>query len=139
MIRLAPVALALLIACSDQMAVASLAAIRDRGLDVPNDVSLVSFDDTPIVRFTHPPLTAVVQPIADTIARAVEMIIDEQAGRVSDERVVVMPTGLVERSSTAAPRRIHHRLDRIVRGAAHGVSGIRSGRIPGRAPDPPSS
>jgi LacI family transcriptional regulator len=91
-----------IIASSDQMAIAALAAVRARGLDVPRDVSLISFDDTPIVRFTHPPLAAVVQPIAETIARAVELIIAEQAGRATPEELVVVPSRLVLRQSTAA-------------------------------------
>jgi LacI family transcriptional regulator len=92
-----------IIASSDQMAIAALAAVRARGLDVPSDVSLVSFDDTPVVRFTHPPLAAIVQPIADTIARAVELIIAEQAGRPTSDAPIVVPSSLVLRQSTAVP------------------------------------
>lgn len=93
-----------IIASNDQMALAALAAVRQRGMDVPHDISLVSFDDTPVVRFTHPPLAAVVQPVAETIARAVELIIAEQAGRAAPEAPVVVPSRLVLRSSTAPPR-----------------------------------
>ena len=50
------------------------------GLSVPADLSIVSFDDTPIVRFSVPALTAVDQPIAATASRAVELIIDAQRG-----------------------------------------------------------
>ena len=92
-----------IIASNDQMAIAVLDLVRGRGLDVPGNLSLVSFDDTPVVRFTHPPLTAVVQPIADTIARAVELIIDEQAGRDTPDTLVVVPSRLEIRGSTAAP------------------------------------
>ena len=92
-----------IIASSEQMTIAALAAVRARGMDVPADVSLISFDDTPIVRFTHPPLTAVVQPIAEVSARAVELIIAAEAGHSPDERLVVVPAELAVRSSTAAP------------------------------------
>jgi len=92
-----------IIASSDQMAIAALAAVRARGMEVPADVSLISFDDTPIVRFTHPPLAAIIQPIADTISRAVELIIAEQAGRATPEAIVVVPSRLVLRESTAPP------------------------------------
>ena len=64
-----------IIASSDQMALATLEMARKRSLDVPGHLSLVSFDNSPIVRFTQPPLTAVDQPIAATIARAVEELI----------------------------------------------------------------
>lgn len=93
-----------IIASSDQMALATLECVRERGLDVPADVSIVSFDDTPIVRFAHPPLTAVVQPIAEVTARAVECIIAEQAGRPTPSEPVVVPATLAARGSTALPR-----------------------------------
>lgn len=92
-----------IIASNDQMAVAALAALRSRGLDVPSDVSLISFEDTPIMKFTHPPLTAVVQPVAETISRAVELIIAEQAGHAPSEALVIVPSQLVLRRSTAPP------------------------------------
>ncbi|MGP7796981.1 LacI family DNA-binding transcriptional regulator [Sphingomonas sp. CLY1604] len=89
-----------IIASSDQMALATLECVRERGLDVPADLSIVSFDDTPIVRFAHPPLTAIVQPIAEVTARAVECIIAEQAGRPVPAGPVVVPATLAVRGST---------------------------------------
>lgn len=92
-----------IVASNDQMALAALEVGRDRGLEVPRDLSLISFDDTPIVRFTHPPLTAVVQRIAEVTSRAVELIIADRTGKhVSAEPVVVLAE-LVIRGSTAAP------------------------------------
>ena len=91
------------IASNEQMALATLELVRERGLDVPRDVSLVSFDDTPIIRFAHPPLAAVVQPIAAVTARAVELIIAEQAGRAAPAEPVVVEASLVVRQSTAPP------------------------------------
>ena len=93
-----------MIASNDQMALAALETCRDRGIAVPRDVSLVSFDNTPIVRFTHPPLTAIDQPIADVAARAVELIIADLAGRDAPPQPIVVPAKLVMRNSTA-PRR----------------------------------
>lgn len=89
------------IASNDQMAVATLAVAHERGLDVPEALSIVSFDDTPIVRFAHPPLTAVAQPIAAVTARAVELII--AGGQdVANDAVIVEPASLVIRGSTGA-------------------------------------
>src|SRR3546814_6307296 len=48
-----------IIVSNDQMALATLEVARSRGLEIPRDLSLISFDNTPIVRFTQPPLTAV--------------------------------------------------------------------------------
>ena len=99
-----PAPVTAIVASSDQMALATLELARGRGLSVPGDLSLVSFDDTPIARFSHPPLTAVVQPIAEVTSRAVELIIDERAGRETPAAPVVVPATLAVRGSTAPPR-----------------------------------
>ena len=93
-----------IVAANDQMALATMAVARERGLAIPADLSLVSFDDTPMVRFTQPPLTAIAQPIAEVSARATELIIAHRAGRPTPEASVVIPASLIVRSSTAAPR-----------------------------------
>jgi LacI family transcriptional regulator len=92
-----------IIASSDQMALATLEVARDLGLAVAADLSLISFDDTPIARFAVPPLTSVDQPIAATASRAVELIIDMQRGNELPEQPVVVPAALVRRYSTAGP------------------------------------
>ena len=93
-----------IIASNDQMALATLELCRERGLSVPHDVSLISFDNTPIVRFTHPPLSAIDQPIADLAARAVELIIGELAGRDAPDQSIIIPAKLDLRQSTALRR-----------------------------------
>ncbi|AKM10374.1 LacI family DNA-binding transcriptional regulator [Croceicoccus naphthovorans] len=93
-----------IIASNDQMALATLEVAREKGLAIPADLSLISFDNTPIVKFTHPQLTAVDQPIAQVAAKAVDLIIAaHRDGEVPDAPVVV-PADLVERASTAPPR-----------------------------------
>ena len=93
-----------IIASNDRMALACLAIARERGLDVPTELSLVSFDNTPIVRFTQPPLTAIDQPVAETASRAVELIILSHQGQEPPLQPVVVEAALVERQSTAPPR-----------------------------------
>ena len=89
-----------IVASSDQMALATLDVARELGLSVPRDLSVISFDNTPIVRFTDPPLTAVDQPIAETISRAVELIIRSRRDAAPDA-VIDVEGSLVERGSTA--------------------------------------
>jgi LacI family transcriptional regulator len=89
-----------IIASNDQMTLACLETARDLELRVPEDLSLISFDNTPIVRFTLPPLTAVDQPIAATASRAVELIIAAQRGEALPDEPVVIPAQLVPREST---------------------------------------
>lgn len=92
-----------IIASSDQMAIATLDRAREHGLAVPRDLSIISFDDTPIIRFATPPMTAVTQPIAAVATLAVERIIAEQAqGHVPAEPQSVAAE-LTLRASTAPP------------------------------------
>ncbi|WP_230480720.1 LacI family DNA-binding transcriptional regulator [Sphingomonas sp. Leaf21] len=93
-----------IIASNDQMALATLELARERGLRVPDELSLISFDDTPIVRFVHPALTAVIQPIAAVTARAVELIVAEQSGQPTPPGPIMLPAELAIRASTGAPR-----------------------------------
>ncbi|HEX4873567.1 MAG: LacI family DNA-binding transcriptional regulator [Sphingorhabdus sp.] len=91
-----------IIASSDQMTLAALDTATKRGLSVPRDISLISFDNTPVVRFTTPQLTAIDQPIAATFSKAVELLIEHGNETVAPQPVRVEGC-LVERGSTAPP------------------------------------
>ena len=91
-----------IIASNDQMALATLDVARELGLSVPGDLSLISFDNTPLVNFTRPPLTAVDQPIAATASKAVELIIAAQKGDPPPAGLTTISAAIVERDSVAA-------------------------------------
>ena len=93
-----------IIASNDRMALGALAVARERGLEIPRDFSLLSFDNTPVVRFTQPPLTAVDQPVADLASTAVEMIIRDLRGQDTPAQRLILDADLVVRQSTAPPR-----------------------------------
>lgn len=88
-----------IIASNDQMALGCLAVADEMGLNIPSDLSLISFDNTPTVRFTQPALTAIDQPVADTASVAVELIMAAQKDEVPTERVKAVRGRLVERDS----------------------------------------
>jgi LacI family transcriptional regulator len=92
-------------AANDAMAIGCLAGLRSRGLEVPQDVSLVGFDDVPNARYLTPALTTVRVPMAEVGSRATErllrMLSDPAATGVVDE--VIAPT-LSIRDSTLAAR-----------------------------------
>ncbi len=92
-----------IIASNDQMALATVEVAYEMGLKIPLDLSLISFDNTPLVRFTRPPLTAIDQPIAETTSRAVELLIAAQRGILVETGPIVVSASLVERDSTAPP------------------------------------
>jgi LacI family transcriptional regulator len=85
------------------MALGALAVAHERGLEIPADLSLLSFDNTPVVRFTRPPLTAIDQPVAELAATAVEMIIRVLRGEEIPPQPLIVDAGFVERLSTAPP------------------------------------
>jgi LacI family transcriptional regulator len=91
-----------IIASNDQMALAVLDTATKRELSVPQALSLVSFDNSPVTRFTDPQLTAIDQPIAATFSKAVELLITNGSGPTTDQPVVI-ESSLIERGSTAPP------------------------------------
>ncbi len=93
-----------IIASNDQMALAVIKVAGDLGMDVPGDLSVISFDNTPSAMLAQPPLTAIDQPVADTTSRAVELIISAQKGEDLPDGPTVVSAGFVERDSTAPPR-----------------------------------
>ncbi len=93
-----------IIASNDQMALATLDVARQSGLSVPRDLSLISFDNTPMTQFTQPQLTAIDQPIAATASKAVELIIAAQKGDTLPDALTVIPASLVKRGSVANAR-----------------------------------
>jgi len=85
-------------AASDLMAVGALRALRELGRRVPDDVSLVGFDDVAIARQTDPPLTTVHQPVESMGREMVRLLLARIAGAAPT--AVVVETHLVERAST---------------------------------------
>ncbi len=92
-----------IIASNDQMTMATNSVAHAMGLRVPGDLSLISFDNSPAMRFIQPQLTASDQPVAQTMARAVELIIAKQRGEVLPALPEIVRGHLVERQSVAAP------------------------------------
>lgn len=65
-----------LFAMSDTVAVGAIRALKDMGLSVPNDVSVVGFDGVDIGRYTLPRLTTVEQPVEEIARRSVNLLLD---------------------------------------------------------------
>ena len=86
---------------SDISAMGVLEAARQVGVTVPDDLSVVGFDDTVVARTSTPPLTTVHQPIADIGRAAVSTLLRLSAGESLATKRVELSTHLVVRSSTA--------------------------------------
>jgi LacI family transcriptional regulator len=86
---------------SDQQALGVYEAARQRGLRIPQDVSVVGFDDLPVARWVSPPLTTVRQPLAEMGRVAAEVLGDLIDGVPPRSRRVELSTELIVRESTA--------------------------------------
>ena len=94
-------------ACNDDMAAAAVAVAQRRGLDVPADLTVCGFDDTPIATTIWPALTTIRQPTAAMARVAVELLGATIRGTPLGEggRHRLMDFTLVRRQSDSAPRR----------------------------------
>lgn len=91
-----------LLCANDDMAAGALFAAHQRGIDVPGQLSILGFDDTPVSAIVWPPLSTIHQPIKEMGARAVELVIAVMAQRGTPlaRSFQTMPHELVVRQST---------------------------------------
>ncbi|MCC7447860.1 MAG: GntR family transcriptional regulator [Anaerolineae bacterium] len=90
-----------LFAMNDLMALQVLRAANLAGLKVPDDLSLVGFDDMEIVSHIDPPLTTVAQNPFRVGAEAARVLLDLVGGKRPDQPTILLPTRLIVRESTA--------------------------------------
>jgi DNA-binding LacI/PurR family transcriptional regulator len=91
-----------IVCASDLMALGAVRAARRRGLAVPGDVSVVGFDDSPLIVFTDPPLTTLRQPVEAMGQAAVNALLEEIGGTPAPHAEFVFMPELVVRGSTGA-------------------------------------
>jgi DNA-binding LacI/PurR family transcriptional regulator len=85
-------------AASDLIAIGAMRALAERGLRIPDDVSVVGFDDIPMARFASPALTTVYQ----NTQRAGELLVDALLKQIRDEPIEsqMIPASLIVRKSS---------------------------------------
>lgn len=93
-----------LFCANDESAMGALRAARDKGLRVPEDLSVIGFDDIQLAEITDPPLTTVRQPRAEMGAKAMDVLIRTIEGEALSGLDIVMPVELVVRGSTSSWR-----------------------------------
>ena len=87
---------------SDLVAYGAIAAIRERGLRIPEDIALVGMDDLPVSRFINPPLTTIRLPAIELALQAAEILLQLLQGEQPEQRQVILDTSLVVRGSCGA-------------------------------------
>jgi len=90
-------------ASNDVMAMGAMDAVRNQGLRIPDDISVVGFDNIPQSAMVHPPLTTVQQPLEQMGRVAVQMLINILKNMEKDTSRIELPTELIFRGSTSYP------------------------------------
>jgi LacI family transcriptional regulator len=90
-------------AANDLSAIATMTSARRLGLAIPDDLSVIGFDNVPESALATPPLTTIKQPLQQMGAEALRLLVDLIAG-VERQAHVRLPTELVVRASCAPPR-----------------------------------
>ena len=90
-------------AANDEMAVGAMRAFHERGLSVPEDVSIVGFDDISVAEFLWPPLTTVRQDFRRIGHELVDIVMRQLGGEELIDHRVVVGVELITRGSVAAP------------------------------------
>ena len=93
-----------LFASNDVSAYGAVAAVQELNMRVPDDVSVIGFDDIPSARQVHPSLTTIRQPLYDMGAAATRLLLSLLEGGKAGVPRISLPTTLVERESTAPPK-----------------------------------
>ena len=91
------------VCASDALALGAIRRLRKTGLAVPEDVSVVGFDDSPYMIATDPPLTTVRQPVQLMAAAAATALLEQMEGRSGPEEELLFEPELIVRSSTRSP------------------------------------
>jgi LacI family transcriptional regulator len=96
-------------ASNDEMAAGALTVAHSLGLGVPEEISIVGFDDAPLASQVWPALTTIRQPIPDMAAEAAQLLLSTLGGEPTVPAEHVLPSSLVFRQSTGpAPNRARH-------------------------------
>ncbi len=91
-------------ASNDSMAMGAMDAVRARGLRIPEDISIIGFDDVPQAILIRPMLTTVRQPLEQMGRMATQILLDKLQDPNLITNRIELPTELVVRSSTSAPK-----------------------------------
>ena len=89
---------------NDLQALGVYQAAREARLHIPEDLSVVGFDDLPVAQWVGPPLTTVRQPLVEMAVAAAELVLEMANGNDPSQPRLELATELVIRESTAPPR-----------------------------------
>ena len=104
-----------LFAYNDLSAIGAIWAFQEAGLSVPQDISVVGFDDVPLAVFSNPQLTTIRQPLQQMGQIAAKTLIDQIEGKAKFQPEIVIEPELIVRASTGpAPKPLSRATQRAV-------------------------
>ena len=92
-----------LFCANDEIAVGAISAVNELGLRVPNDVSVIGFDDSSAALVSRPALTTMRQPFQELARHAVELLLAQIQGNETPGKRILLPTSLIVRDTVSAP------------------------------------
>ena len=93
-----------LFCASDEIAAGAMAALSEMSLRVPEDVSVIGFDDSSAASALRPALTTLRQPFQELASRAVDLLLAQTQDREAAVQQILMPTLLIVRDTVSAPQ-----------------------------------
>ena len=93
-----------ILARTDRLAIGVMRAAWELSIDIPDDLSIIGYDDEPDAKFTRPALTTIRQPQYDMGTRAATLLFERISNPALPQRQVIVQPQLIVRETTAAPR-----------------------------------
>ncbi len=92
-----------ILARTDRLAIGVMRAAWELSIDIPNDLSIIGYDDEPDAKFTRPALTTICQPQYEMGTRAATLLFERMQIPTLPQRQVIVQPQLIVRETTAAP------------------------------------
>ncbi len=90
-----------IIFANDTMAIGAMKIIQEKGYNIPEDISLIGFDDIEVASRVFPPLTTIAAPIEDMAKKSVKLLLSAIKGQDVEYQHIILPASLIMRSSCA--------------------------------------
>ena len=87
--------------CSDQMAIGALRLLHNKNIKVPEEFSIISYDNVKMSKFTNPPLTTINVPKEDLALMAINALLMRIDGKMNLPCNILLPTELIKRESVS--------------------------------------
>jgi DNA-binding LacI/PurR family transcriptional regulator len=95
---------AALFAQSDEIAIGAMQALREAGLRIPEDVSVVAYNDNPVAAYFNPSLSTVRQPMRDVGKVGMQILLRAIGGEGLEQEEFLLRPQLIKRASSIPPR-----------------------------------